>query len=133
LANAARGQSVLWIIGADEKANRVVGADGIDLASWPEPQDLVVTFDGTPVVALLFTTDRAPYVVRNPDFGRVAGNIEREVPWRAQTAVRSAKREDLIRILIPVLSSPTIEVRSASAMVDIINREAEPPGNGAPI
>jgi hypothetical protein len=136
LANAAHGEPVLWIIGADENARTVTGADHKDLANWypsiracfdqiaPEPTDLIVSYGGTPVVALMFSTDRAPYVVKNPTYGTQGVYIEREVPWRAQTSVRSATREDLIRILVPALSCPTAEVLKAEVGVSVMNREA---------
>jgi hypothetical protein len=41
------------------------------------------------LVALWFETDRAPFVVKNPE----GGAITREVTWREGTAIRSATRE----------------------------------------
>lgn len=76
-ANAARGVSILWLIGVDE-TNGVVGADPTELANWfpaveaefdgiaPELTDLnVPTDNGKSVVALFFETDRAPFLVKN--------------------------------------------------------------------
>lgn len=66
------------------------------------------------VVALFFNTDRSPFVVKNPVFGQPsAGPVEREVPWREGTAVRTARREDLIRLLAPIRLLPDVELLSA--------------------
>lgn len=81
-ANAARGATILWIIGLDEKKG-VVGADYNNLANWlpvvksyfnelsPDIFELNVPSDGKTLVTLLIETDRAPYVVKNPKGGCV--------------------------------------------------------------
>ncbi len=93
-ANAARGEDVLWIVGLDENRG-VFGARGGDLADrWPRvasrcesaiPQLLhdraVHTAEGD-LVALLFASDLAPYLVKNPAFNVHPGPVEYEVPWR---------------------------------------------------
>src|SRR6266487_3544733 len=89
-ANAARGESILWLIGVDEKTG-VIGAKREDFAAWyagvktefdglaPEVISINVPTRGNTVVALFFETDRAPFVVRNPAFGSPAGGpVERE-------------------------------------------------------
>jgi len=115
-ANAARGESVLWIIGIDESYG-IVGAENIELANWfpqvkahfnglcPEVFDLNVPVDDKIVVALLFSTDRSPYVVK------FSGELD--VPWREGRRTRSANREDLLRLLIPISHQPTVEVLDA--------------------
>ena len=121
-ANAARGAEILWIIGVDEK-DGVVGAEQYEFALWfsqiksqfdglaPSVQDLIVPYAGKTVVALLFETNRAPFVVSNPVYGQKdGGSVSLEVPWRELTGIRSAKRDDLIRLLVPLLEVPTIEV-----------------------
>lgn len=118
--NAARGSPVLWVIGLDEGAGTVPGATPTDPATWwpqvlshfdgPAPRltDLVVHAPGGAVVlALLFETDRAPFVVRNPAGG---GVVSREVPWREGTAVRSATHADLVQILAPLSKLPKVEL-----------------------
>jgi hypothetical protein len=76
----------------------------------PAMSDILVHLPGGgTVVALCFETDRAPYVVKNPDGGRV----QREVPWREGTALRSAKRSDLVRVLLPAQAAPRLDVVSA--------------------
>lgn len=66
-------------------------------------------------MALLFSTKRAPYVVKVQD---PQGPIQREVPWREATAVRTATREDLVKILVPVAQLPTVTVQRASVQLE---------------
>ena len=123
--NAARSENVLWIIGLDEKLGPI-GASLENLADWlpqvskrfeglaPEILcDLNVPIDGKTIVALLFCGDRVPFVVTNPVGG---GHISREVPWREGTAVRSARRSDLLRLLVPIQGMPNVEVLSATLL-----------------
>jgi len=127
--NASRGDDVLWLIGLDEKRG-VVGAAAADTAAWwasvaaefvdvvPTPTDVAaLTTDGPVIVALHFTSEAAPYVVRNPAHGNAGNVVEREVPWREATGVRSARRADLVRLLLPQVQTPRVEVLSASASV----------------
>jgi len=130
-ANAAGGETVLWLIGVDERARAVRGAEPNELANWlpavqaqfrgPTPSLLrqgSLRHSGHQIVALLFATDRAPYVVLNPASGKPeAGPVELEVPWREGTRTRSAHHEDLIRILEPAARVPTIEPLRASVTV----------------
>jgi hypothetical protein len=120
-ANAARQEPILWLIGVDEGARAVIGADYANLAFWwPQVQhwfegvtpvvvDVNVPFEGRTVAALCFETDRAPYVVNVID----QGPVTHEVPWREATRVRSAKREELLRLLVPALREPEIEILRA--------------------
>jgi hypothetical protein len=123
-ANAARGENILWIIGADEKTGMVTGANYQDLAGWipqvkacfesefPAVQDLhVTTSKGMNVAALCFDTSRFPYVVKNPAFGKTAGEgVQFEVPWREGTAIRTASRSDLVLMLSPLIKAPKIQI-----------------------
>jgi len=72
---------------------------------------------------LLIETDRAPYVVRNPQFGKQlldakkpAGEnkvwmpIEWEVPWRRLESTESATRLDLLKLLVPSEALPECEL-----------------------
>src|SRR5438128_776611 len=82
-ANAARGEPILWLIGVDEKAGLVAGADPSNLANWfsavtsqfdeiaPGLQELAIPYRGVTVVALLFETDRPPFLTKNPTGGHV--------------------------------------------------------------
>jgi hypothetical protein len=121
-ANSAQGESILWIIGLDEDANRLIGAREVDLAQWwpqvekwfdevtPELTSFMVpVVEGVSVCALAFRTDRAPYVVKTDG----KGPIHREVPWRSGTSTRSAKRRELLRILLPAIALPEVELVSA--------------------
>ena len=121
-ANTARGESILWIIGADEKGRAVPGAEQQELANWwPRVSrhfdglapsllhHIVVPFDGRSVVALAFDTARAPYVVTNPS----GGGFDRDVPWRDGARTRSAKREELLRTLAPLQRLPHVETMDA--------------------
>ena len=120
-ANAARGATILWLIGIDETTG-VCGAPIIELADWfaavksqfdgvyPELTDVNVPVGEMIVVALAFRTDRAPYVVKNPKFGQKdAGPIRWEVPWREGRSTRTATRQDLLRLLAPLAQLPEIE------------------------
>src|SRR4029453_5337898 len=53
-----------------------------------------------------FETDRAPYLVKSK-------NGEVEIPWREATRVRSAKRADLLRLLVPRIPAPEFELCGA--------------------
>lgn len=125
--NATMGSSVLWIIGLDEQ-NGVIPVTPTELADWwqqvescfdhlaPSVRDLIVPVGSHTVIALLFDTSRAPFVIRNPKFGSPGGGaVEREVPWREGTRVRSARRDDLVRILVPHSQLPEVEVLRGSA------------------
>lgn len=117
-ANAARGDSILWLIGIDEKQGVVGINNDIDLATWwpqvescfdgiaPYLTDLVIPSEDKKVIALLFETDRAPFVVKNPH----GGQIQFEIPWRSGTLIRSAKREEIIRLIVPLERIPNLEI-----------------------
>ena len=133
-ANAARGASILWVIGVNE-VNGVCGADPNELANWypavcaqfdqapPALQDLNVRVGGQTVVALLFDTERAPFLVKNPAFGVTGGGpVKWEVPWREGRMTRTATREDLIRMLAPLISLPEIEWLDCTLTVRDENR-----------
>lgn len=143
-ANAARGDDILWLIGVSDETGKIVGADQTERADWLHAAtssfedvvpdllcDLNIPVDGKSVVALVFATDRAPYVVKNPSYGRRgAGPISLEIPWRQGTAVRSANRQDLLRILLPASKEPEIEALSGELRVTPIpegNRRAGGP------
>ena len=129
-ANAARGEDILWVIGLDEEKG-VQPIQPTDLADWwpqvkrnfdglsPTFTDVVVHTENGVLVALYFETVSAPYVVKNPAHGRKGGGpVEREVPWRSGTMVRSATREDLIRLLVPMQRLPHIEILEAFISVE---------------
>lgn len=111
---------VLWVVGVDEGGREVVNTERREFSTWwaqvarffdeLEPDVSVVnvpTGHGVTVVALLVSSDRVPLVVTNP----AGGPPEKEVPWRAGTAIRSAKRSEILRILVPALRLPAVEIR----------------------
>jgi hypothetical protein len=134
-ANAARGEPILWIIGVDEDQG-IIGAESNDLASWysavasefdglaPDLTDLNVPVSGKTVVALLFETDRAPFVVKNPSFGIEKGEaVSHEVPWREGTHTRTARRSDLVRVLTPLFYLPEFELRNGQLSAHFSERD----------
>jgi len=105
-ANAAKSEPVLWLIGIDEKGGMIPGAEHKELNNW-YPQ-LVKEFDGVAprlsvdvnvdvedktVVALLFETVDAPFIIKVPNTDRL------EIPWREGTRTRSATRAEVVRTL----------------------------------
>lgn len=132
-ANAAHGEPVLWLIGVDE-AGTVPGVVVTNMADWwqevsrwfdelaPEFTDVVVTHQGASVVAMLFETDRAPFVVKTDG----AGGVNREVPLRQGTRTDSISRSQLVRLLTPVARTPTIEVLTAFLTVSYGQLQGQP-------
>ena len=134
-ANASAGALVLWIVGLDE-VRGVVPITAEDPARWWSrvesefdglspgvSMQSVPTAGGGGVYALLFETSRRPFVVKNPDRGKAScGPFELEVPWREGTRVRSAKRENLIRLLVPIAARPSFELLRAEASMGKIRQ-----------
>lgn len=130
LANAARGEPILVLIGVDDVRHNVVAITATDPATWfaqvasafdgppPDPVDLILLYEGVAIHALYFETTRPPYLVKNPLFGSSPGNIQFEVPWREGTAVRTATRIDLLKILVPSLLLPDVEDLGTSLAIN---------------
>jgi hypothetical protein len=125
-ANAAHGEPILWLIGVDQLTG-VQGAPYQETSEWlakvksefnglmPRMTDVNVPVDGKTVVALFFETDRVPFVVKNPAHGKPDGGpVAWEVPWREGTSVRSATRDELLRLLSPLAQLPDVEILGAS-------------------
>ena len=139
-ANAAHGEPILWLIGVNQDLG-VVGAQHMELASWYEKvkaqfdglalemTDLNIPVNDHTVVALLFETDRAPFVIKNPLYGKRKGGVEFEVPYRENTSTRTANRSQLIKLLAPFQSVPELEILNgdliASPPKDAISHELE--------
>ena len=138
-ANAAAGEPILWLIGVDERGRSVTGADKKEMANWfpsVESQfnnqlapsvicDLNVHYDDKTLVALLFETSRAPYVVKNQMFGKQdGGSVSLEVPWRHGTSIRSATRSDLIRLLLPLEQLPHVKTLGLHLRANIADTDA---------
>lgn len=137
-ANAAHGEPILWLIGVDEKRG-VVGSLNTEFADWyskvqsqfdgiaPRVIDINIPVGGNTIVALLFETDRAPFVVKNPTYGTERGEVvQLEVPWRENTSVRSATRSDLIKLLSPLQKLPDFEVINCLFTVKQIQNQEDP-------
>jgi hypothetical protein len=132
-ANAARGDDILWLVGLDEKGQQVSGVDPAGLLDWwnktkaqfdelhPAMTDLVVPVGGdVSVMALLFETDRAPFVVK------VAASDRLDVPWRDGTGVRSARRSDLLRVLAPIKQRADFEVLDVELLCVRMDNRGDP-------
>lgn len=133
-ANAALGDEVIWIVGVDEAKAQLVPLDStVDLADWwakvergfddqvsPGLTSMWIPVPNGLVLALHFTTDRAPYAVRNPG----GGTPELEVPWRAGTRTRSAKRHELLRTLLPTISIPEVTLLGSEGQISASNGES---------
>lgn len=123
-ANAARGDALLWIIGIDERNAAICGVDPQEFEHWhkrvqkwfdgfaPELLNhLNVRIGSETVVGLYYETEKyAPYVVTNSQ----GGYPEFIVPWRDGTRLRAARREELLRILLPIVKQPTIRLATAT-------------------
>jgi hypothetical protein len=124
-ANPAVGEPILWIIGVDQKG-AVVGADHKELANWykqvesnfdelaPGVTDVNIPIDDKTIVALLFDTERKPFVIKSAG----GGPVTHEVPWRGSTSTRSAKRSELIRLLDSVPRLPRWEALNGTLGVE---------------
>jgi hypothetical protein len=124
LANKAHDDAILWIVGLDEKAHVLTQPGPVEVADWwaavssrfdpPAPDlehDLVVPVgERQAVTALRFLTEMSPYVIRVGDEG---GPVDREVPIRDGTRTRSARRDELLRLLIPAVAPPSAQLLSA--------------------
>ena len=138
-ANAAGTDFILWVIGLDERQG-VVAVTPTDLAEWlpkveawferisPRLTDLVIpTGPSIAVTALLFDVSRRPFVVRNPAAGTPGGGpVSLEVPWREGTRIESARRDQLLRLLVPRLQLPDVEILNVG--VSVTKRDSENKG-----
>ncbi len=126
-ANAAGDDPVLWIIGVDEERGPV-DFEPIEFSDWynqlgkqfdppaPRMTSLVVPYGDKRPVAVLIETDRAPFVVKNPAHNTPAGGpVQWETPWREETATRTARRADLLRLFLPMQRRPDVELVEATA------------------
>jgi hypothetical protein len=134
LSNAARLEPVLWAVGLDEKARAIRSAPAPELASWlPQVNkhfnggvapilmcNVNVSFGDAVVVGLLFNTEGAPFVVTVPS----GGAIDRDVPWREGNRTRSAMRADLLRVLVPAIRTPRVDLLDATVW------SSQPQGSG---
>ncbi len=126
-ANAATPEPIVWIIGVDEKANNIHGASKKELSNWysrvtksfdgPSPmlsKSVILYEFGKPIVAVLFETDDAPYVVNLPN------SRDRVVPWREATGHRCASRAELLKLLQRRTLLPDIRIVEGSKKTAIV-------------
>lgn len=136
-ANAAKGLPVLWIIGIDEEKG-ITGVAANEFSDWynkvksqfdgpvPTVTSVCIKHDDKTCVALLFETDMAPFVVRNPVFGLQGGGpVEWEVPWREGTSIRTAHRSELLKLILPTTGLPKVEVTGGILRAKLQNNELE--------
>jgi hypothetical protein len=124
-ANKAREEPIWWIIGLEEKSHGLTSPSPIELADWwasvascfdPPASELehhrvVSVGEQQAVTALRFLTDGSPYVIKG---GGQNGGLEREVPIRDGTRTRSARRDELLRLLVPAVGPPSAQLLSVS-------------------
>lgn len=117
--NRAGGDPVMYIIGIDDTTGDVHDISDTDILDWWN--QIVAKFEHTPpemirhidvqvgegehVVAVVISSDRAPYVVKTG-----SANPSLEVPMREGTGTRSARRDELLRLLIPTVRLPEVVV-----------------------
>lgn len=124
-ANASAYEPIIWIFGAKEDGS-LVGAERTDFASWfarvakcfngvpPRPKEVSFSIGDKTIMAVAFETDAPPYVVSNPDGGKIAF----EVPWREATSTRTANRAELLQILVPQIRIPKVEILKARVVFE---------------
>jgi hypothetical protein len=125
--NRAGGDPVVYIIGIDEKTGDVHDVSDTDVLDWwgqitprfdqAAPEMVrhisVPVGNGEHVVAVAFASDRAPYVVKTS-----SANPSLEVPMREGTGTRTARRDELLRLLIPSAAVPQAVVLDAGLYVE---------------
>jgi len=124
LCNAARGGEAVLVVGVSER-HGVVGCNGVEVGAWwrtitrwlddppPEPHARILHSKGKSVVALMFDTSYVPMVVRRPmeNAGRLVPDHDSlEIPWRGVTDARSARRRDLVEMLLASAQAPQFEI-----------------------
>lgn len=138
--NRAGGDPVVYIIGIDEKTGEVHDVSDTDVLDWwgqmtPRfdqiPPEMVrhisvpVGSNGEHVVAVAFASDRAPYVVKTGN-----ANPSLEVPMREGTGTRSARRDELLRILIPTTRLPEVMTLEGSLYAEYAPKVGKPAAGG---
>jgi hypothetical protein len=137
MCNAAGGEPVLLLVGVNEKAAEVPGAPVEEVADWwpqvqrefdqdiPAMRVLPVHVEEVTVVALLFDSHRAPFVVRNPPYGHPGSrHVSFELPWREGNSTRTARREHLIRMAAPAAGMPELELLDGRVTYNRFNPQA---------
>jgi hypothetical protein len=132
MANRSAPDPMIWIIGVDETERRLTNPPGVEVSDWLAKLEKafdggapalihhlnIILPTGEQVTALTFETDRAPYVVNVGGQGRV----EREVPYRSGTGTRSAKRAELLGMLVPSVALPQCVILQAQFEMNYVER-----------
>lgn len=121
--NRAAGDPVIYVIGIDEKDGSIHDTSDTDILDWWN--QIVGQFDQVPaemirhidvpisatesVVGIAFSSDRAPYLVKT---GSARPSLE--IPMREGTGTRTARRDELMRMLAPALRVPTVTILESS-------------------
>lgn len=126
------GESILWLLGVDESKGVIGLNNEVEVSNWYSSvekyfQDVMprlaksinIKYGELTFFALLFETDRAPYVVKTPEGGR----IQCEVPWRIGNSTQTARRADLLRILTPSTKLPDIEILGTNSNLKFAGME----------
>jgi hypothetical protein len=126
--NRAGGDPVIYIIGIDEKTGEVFDVLSTEVSDWwgqitpkfdQTPPEIVrhvsvpVGDAGEQVMAVAFASDRAPYMVKTG-----LPNPSLEVPMREGTSTRTARRDELLRLLIPTVTVPRAVVLEAGLTIE---------------
>ncbi len=134
LANAAGGEAALWIVGLDEDGHLVADPGDVEPADWwaqvskyfsevaPDLNLLRVPTPHGTVAALWLETGRSPYVVTTNGHG----GVDREVPWRRGTNLRSAHRSEILRAVVGEAEVPQLD--AISGWVRALRRPAQGKG-----
>lgn len=115
--NRAAGDPVIYVIGIDEKDGSIYDTSDTDILNWWN--QIVGQFDQVPaemvrhidvpisatesVVGIALSSDRAPYLVKT---GSARPSLE--IPMREGTGTRTARRDEVMRMLAPTLRVPTV-------------------------
>lgn len=115
--NRAAGDPVIYVIGIDEKDGSIYDTSDTDILNWWN--QIVGQFDQVPaemvrhidvpisatesVVGIALSSDRAPYLVKT---GSARPSLE--IPMREGTGTRTARRDEVMRMLAPALRVPTV-------------------------
>ncbi|WP_433629079.1 hypothetical protein [Nocardia sp. CA-120079] len=139
MANKAAGHPIIWIVGLSEDEHKVVALDDTDPAQWWPGMEKAFAYEVTPeltplkvytahgsVMCLHFETDGAPYMVKTPN----SGWTEAAVPWREGTRTRSARRGELLSLLVQSVNIPVLELVGAKVMLGTVG--AARPGETVP-
>lgn len=115
--NRAAGDPVIYVVGIDEKDGSIHDTSHTEILDWWN--QIVGQFDQIPpemirhidvpinatesVVGIAFSSDRAPYLVKT---GSARPSLE--IPMREGTGTRTARRDEVMRILAPALRVPAV-------------------------